>query len=379
MPQVLIFITTCIIQFLIAIEMNLVGPLSPFLAQYYNLKSNQVILLNLGFSAVGILVPFLGIFSDRYGKKKMINIAVILFIIGTIISGLSKTPILFAFGRIFIGIGYYTLSGTNLSYVSEFISYENRGKASGILRIAFGAAVLFTPVYATTLVTKFNNIQSVYLPLTIVAAAALLLLQPLPETKLNTEARFNKQSFIDLLKDKRSLKILVSLIFITVAPTMFLSFLGLNLTNSFQFSQTQVGYVYTLVAIGTLAGISLAAIFTDRIGKLPFSKIAFAIMTLSLWGILFINNNIIYIGLSILFAVGIDGGWTAYQTYASEISTENRGTFMSLFYTMNAVTVFVFSVIGSAMFAIGGFKLTILISAISSVIGFVIVTRLERE
>ncbi len=43
----------------------------------------------------------------------------------------------FALGRIFIGIGYFALSGINLSYLSEFIPYESRGgKASGILRTA---------------------------------------------------------------------------------------------------------------------------------------------------------------------------------------------------------------------------------------------------
>ena len=163
MNQILIFVTTFIIQFVIATEMNLIGPLAPFLSNYFNIGDNYVILFNLGYSAVGILVPYLGIISDRFGKKKMLSAALIMFILGTFIAGNSHNPLHFGLARILIGLGYYSLSGTNLSYVSEFIDYDKRGKASGILRIAFGIAVLFSPLYSATLISKFNNISSVYI------------------------------------------------------------------------------------------------------------------------------------------------------------------------------------------------------------------------
>ena len=114
MNTFLIFLTTFIIQFIIAMEMNLIGPLAPYLAMYFNIRESSVMLFNLGYSAVGIFVPFLGVMADRHGKKKLLSFALTVYIVGTVLAGLANTPILFAFGRIFIGLGYFSLSGTNL-------------------------------------------------------------------------------------------------------------------------------------------------------------------------------------------------------------------------------------------------------------------------
>ncbi len=116
------------------------------------------------------------------GKEKYYDFPIV-FIIGTIVSGLAKIPIIFAVGRIFIGIGYFALSGINLSYLSEFIPYESRGKASGLLRTAFGIAILGSPIYATNLIAKYNHLLSIYLPLTIIGIITLILMIILPETE----------------------------------------------------------------------------------------------------------------------------------------------------------------------------------------------------
>lgn len=379
MNQILIFVTTFIIQFVIATEMNLIGPLAPFLSNYFNIGDNYVILFNLGYSAVGILVPYLGIISDRFGKKKMLSAALIMFILGTFIAGNSHNPLHFGLARILIGLGYYSLSGTNLSYVSEFIDYDKRGKASGILRIAFGIAVLFSPLYSATLISKFNNISSVYIPLTMLGILALILLFFLPETSTDENKKFDKQRFFQLLQEPKNIKIFISIFFITTAPSILLNFLGIYMSSEFGLSQVQIGFVYTLIAIGTLLGIGCSAIFTDRIGKLKFSSFLFSIMVTSLFAIPYINSLPVIIVFCFLFAFGLDGGWTSYQAYATEISPENRGTFMSLFYTVNALTVTFYSIFGSIIYSIGGFKLAVGIATLAAIVGFSLVYKLNKD
>ncbi len=379
MNQILIFVTTFIIQFVIATEMNLIGPLAPFLSNYFNIGDNYVILFNLGYSAVGILVPYLGIISDRFGKKKMLSAALIMFILGTFIAGNSHNPLHFGLARILIGLGYYSLSGTNLSYVSEFIDYDKRGKASGILRIAFGIAVLFSPLYSATLISKFNNISSVYIPLTMLGILALILLLFLPETSTDENKKFDKQRFFQLLQEPKNIKIFISIFFITTAPSILLNFLGIYMSSEFGLSQVQIGFIYTLIAIGTLLGIGCSAIFTDRIGKLKFSSFLFSIMVASLFAIPYINSLPVIIVFCFLFAFGLDGGWTSYQAYATEISPENRGTFMSLFYTVNALTVTFYSIFGSIIYSIGGFKLAVGIATLAAIVGFSLVYKLNKD
>lgn len=378
MDQILMFLTTFIIQFIIATEMNLIAPLAPFLSQYFSIKDSSVILFNLGYSAVGILVPFLGVLADRHGKKRALSLSLIIFMFGTVLASISNTPLLFGLSRIFIGLGYFSLSGTNLSYIAEYISYENRGKASGVLRIAFGIAILTSPIYATTLINKYNNVASVYIPLTILAAIAFLLLFKLPETEKKKNVRINIKDLLGLLKSPKNSKIFLSLFLILTAPLMLMSFFGVYLSNAFKLSQGGIGISYTIIAVGTMVGILFSTLISDKLGKLKTSKILFSIMVLALLPLPYVKSLPLLIGLTTLFAFGLDGGWTAYQAFASEIVPEKRGTFMSLFYTVNALTVTLYSIIGSIIYGIGGFNLAVAIGTLFSALALYIIIKMKN-
>ncbi|MDD2446786.1 MAG: MFS transporter [Tissierellia bacterium] len=378
MNKLLVFITTFIIQFIIAMEMNMLGPLAPFLSQYFNIDDSLVIRFSLGFSAVAILVPFLGVLADRHGKKRLIRFALIIFLLGCIIAAFANSPIAFTFGRIFIGLGYYSLSATLLSYVSEFIDYNNRGKASGLLRIAFGLAAVATPIYASTFISKTNELNSVYLPIAGLGLIALILLIKLPETEINASTKVDKSAFINILKEKKNKMIFASLFFISTSPTLFLNYFSIYLTNEHSLSQSEVGFAYTAIYIGTIIGITFSAIYSDRIGKLKLAKILFAIMAISISSILVFNRLELMIVFASFFAVGLDGGWTTYQAYASEISPNNRAAFMNIFYMVNALTVTFYSIVGSIIYNAGGFRLVILIASIFCAIGLLLVSKLSK-
>ncbi len=375
----LMFFTTFFIQLIIAAEMNLIAPLAPFLSQYFGIRDSSVILFNIGFSLVGLLVPILGVFADKYGKKKSLMVALAFFIVGTLISGFAASPITFALGRILIGIGYFSLSGTNLSYLSEFIDYKDRGKASGLLRVAFGAAILFSPLYAAHMINKYRVLKSVYLPLTIIGVICLLLLFRLPETKKSKEVRIDIKGLVTMLKNPIHYKSLSVVFLILAAPSLLLSFLGIYLSNDFNLGQVQIGYAYTIIALGTVVGIIFAALFTDKIGKEKLSRIFFTIILIALIPIAFVKSMPFIIGSLVVMTIGLDGGWTAYQTLCSEIEPEKRGTFMSLFYTVNAITVTLYSILGPIFYNLGGYKLLVIISIITTLIALKILYSISIE
>lgn len=379
MNTTLMFFTTFIIQFIIAMEMNLIGPLAPYLASYFNIKDSSVMLFNLGYSAVGIFVPFLGVMADRHGKKRILSFALGVYIFGTILAGLANTPILFAFGRIFIGLGYFSLSGTNLSYISEFVSYENRGKASGILRTAFGMAIIIGPLYASKMLQIFSNIAAVYFPLGVLGLIAFLLLFKLPETTKNSNVKLDKTEIFEIIKEPESFKIFLSLLLLLASPSLMLGYLGVYLSNSFNLTQENIGIIYTILALGSTLGIIFSTLFSDKIGKLKLAKIFFIILVLSQLAVPYLSNLIFPIILCTLFTMGLDGGWTAYQTYGSEMQTERRGTFMSIFYTVNALAVTIYSVLGPIIFNAGGFKLAVGVGSVSSALALFVIFKLDKN
>lgn len=376
MNSFLMFVTTFLIQLIVAIEMGVIGPLAPFLASHFEIKDSMVILFHLGYSLVGLLVPFLGVFADKYGKRKSIAISLVLFVFGSIIAAFAKNPFVFAFARIFIGFAYFSLSGTNLSYLSDFISYKNRGKASGLLRTAFGIAILLGPLYATYLVSKYNNLVAIYIPLALIGLLSLALLSRLPETKKYHEVKVDKSEFLSLLKNPIVRKILITVFLFVTAPTFILNYLSIYLANNFNVSQVNIGMAYTLIAVGTITGIIFSGIFTDKIGKYKLSKRFYLIMLLSLVPTPFVNSLPIFILFITLFAFGMDGGWTSYQALGSEIVPEKRGTFMSLFYTVNSITITFYSLVGPIIYNFGGFKLALSIAIISTFSAVFILSKL---
>lgn len=372
METFFIFFTTFFIQLIIAVEMNLVAPLAPYISEYFKIKPSSVVFFNIGFSIVGLLVPILGAFADKYGKKRSIILSLLFFIIGTIISGLAKIPILFAIGRVFIGIGYFALSGINFSYISEFIPYESRGKASGLLRLAFGIAILGSPIYATTLIAKYNNLLSIYLPLTIIGIISLIFMTMLPETEKNNEIKLEIRELISLIKKPINFKALLIAFLFLATPLFLMNFLGIYLSSHFKLNQLKIGYVYTIVAFGTMFGVIFAGLFIDKIGKEKLAKISYSLVFVSLIILLISNSlNLIIVSL-ILMALGLDSGWTAYQTLLSEIEPNKKGIFMSLLYTINAIAVTVFSILGPIFYNIGGYYLLIILAIATNFIGLII-------
>lgn len=377
MKRSYMFLICFFIQYIVATEMAIIGPLSPFLATYFGIDQGMVMLLNLGYSAVGFLVPYLGIFADKYGKKRSLSISLSLFIVGSIIGAISKSAFIYGFARIFIGFAYFSISGANLSYLSEFISYKNRGKASGILRISFSIAILISPVMATYLISKFNHLGVIYIPLAIIALISLIALKGLPETKLQANINLNKSEFLSILKDPNAKKMLITVFLLLTAPTLFLNYLGIYLTNEFSISQVNVGFIYTIIGIGTVLGTFFAGGLSDMIGKFKLSKILFIIVFFAIFPVPYASSIIFVIILSTIFAFGLDGGWTSYQAFGSELIPEKRGTFMSLIYTVNAVTITFYSLFAPFLYKFGGFKFIMGIASISVLIAIFILFKFD--
>lgn len=375
----LMFFTTFLIQLIISMEMNLIGPMAPFLAQYFGIKASSVVLFNIGFSLIGLLVPFLGAFADKYGKKKSLMISLLFYIGGTLISGFTTNPIVFAFGRVFIGIGYFSISGANLSYLSEFVPYKSRGKASGSLRIAFAFAILFSPLYGSFMISKYNNLASIYIPFTVIGIICFLILLTLPETAKNKDAKIHKEELINVLKIPINYKSLSVLFFMLATPSLLLGFLAVYLTSSFSLTQVEIGYAYTIVAVGSTLGITFATFFTDKIGKEKLSRILFTIVLISLIPLAFLKSIYLVVGFLALVTFGLDGGWTSYQTLCSEINPKQRGLFMSLFYATNAFTVTIYSILGPILYNLGGYLLLIIIAIIGTAIALKILYSLSIE
>jgi putative MFS transporter len=97
-------------------------------AQIGTIGTAQIIGLFIG--AIGQ-----GEFTDRWGRKRVYQLSVLLYSLATIAAALAPDPLWLAFGRLIAGIGLGAASPTCFSYVAEYSPKRIRGRAARVAAV----------------------------------------------------------------------------------------------------------------------------------------------------------------------------------------------------------------------------------------------------
>lgn len=270
-----------------------VGILIPVIPQLFaNPLSTDYMLpfgytLNQGYMLLGLLIavypigqfiatPILGQLSDKYGRKKILSIA----LLGTAISYVlfavaiitKNIPLLFA-SRFFDGI-----TGGNISIAQAMIgdvsTPENRAKNFGMLGAAFGLGFIFGPYLGGKLsdpsvISWFTAAVPFYFAAFLAFVNMLSVLFLVPETNKNLRTEdLTWGKSISNIKRAMQMKGMSALFFTNFlffgGFTFFTTFFGVFLINKFSFTQGNIGDFFAYVGIWS--------VFTQAVLTSAFSK-----------------------------------------------------------------------------------------------------------
>ncbi len=385
----------------------------PYIETYFDLSSTQigwvVSSLILG-CIVGVLIA--GAPSDKYGRKKVLSTAALLFVISAFGTALSKEISTFVIFRVLGGFAVGIASMISPMYISEIAPAEHRGKLVSLnqLTIVIGILIAFFSNYLLSGVGE-NNWRWMLVIMAIPAGLFFIAMFFVPEsprwlmvtkqnekalkvlTRINGEknAKEEVETIQKALQDdsKPRLKDLLNTnirkaLFVGICLAILQQITGINSIMYYApmiFKESGLSTsdaILQTVAVGVINLLfTLIAIrFVDKIGRRPLLIYGSMMMAISLLllSIAFFMNwegiwKLIFI-LSFIGAFALSLGPVTWVLIAEIFPNRVRGKAMSVSIVFVWISCFVVSLFFPILCDKIGFGFTFLILSMISVVSF---------
>ena len=268
------------IQFTNIVDFMIMMPMGDILKKELLIGPGAYGLLVSSYGLAAGLSSFLGVFYlDNLDRRKALLWAYTGFMMGTLSSAIIPTTgdvhlnyYLFIGTRVLTGLTGGLLGGLVMSIVGDLIPLERRGKAMGIVTLAFSlAAVLGVPM-ALILVDVFDN--NWHVPFYTVSALSAVIgwmawrIIPPINAHLNRKEAFDPMETVrGVLESKIQRNALLFTVLLVLGQFTVISFLTPYFINNVGLAQGEIKYIYIAGGAATvLSGISIGKA-VDRFGR----------------------------------------------------------------------------------------------------------------
>lgn len=122
-----------------------------------------------------VTVPLYGKLADRQGRKPVLMLGIMLFLLGSLASGLSTSIVLLIVYRAIQGLGAGAMQPIVLTVIGDLYTPEERGRVQGLFSAVWGFAGISGPLLGGAIVelTSWRWIFFINLPFGLIAIAVL--------------------------------------------------------------------------------------------------------------------------------------------------------------------------------------------------------------
>ena len=362
--------------FVVMLGYGILLPTLPYYTERLALKDNlDTDLINFHIGLLTSIYPLFqlifvvvwGKLSDRYGRKPIIIVGLIGFVIMQLLTGLATSLTMLYVARIFGGIFTSSVIPVSNAYLSDITSEKRRTKIMGWSGVAISSGVIFGPVIGgflsqTDIHIKYTigllHLDRFSVPFFFVALLGLIVLLVVMKWLKNT-ARVHKfttrKVSLRFTFTKYFIVLLVLSFVIQFVVTLFETVFSIYGKDELGFNSNQVGIGFMLC--GSIMAV-LQPVFATYGEKFLSTKkqiaLGLLISGLSLIAFPFFNNEFLVYGLIVVFAAGGAMVTPNLLSAVSLISRKNTGRNISIQSSTNSIGQILGPVLGTWLIA-GGF------------------------
>src|SRR4051795_2502893 len=191
-PRVrLIFVALMLVLLLAALDQTIVSTALPTIVGELGGIQHLSWVVTAYLLASTITGPRYGKFGDLYGRKKTLQVAIVIFLIGSLLCGIAQNmPELIAF-RALQGLGAGGLLTTSIAVVGDIIPPRDRGRYQGIFGAVFGVSTVIGPLLGGFFVDNLSWRWIFYVNLPIGGAALAVIAVAFPARSTHVHHRID--------------------------------------------------------------------------------------------------------------------------------------------------------------------------------------------
>lgn len=345
------------VLFLGVSDTQLVPPLLSSIAHEFNVSPGRAGIIVTSYSlAAAVFALIAGPLSDRIGRKKVLAGGLALFTVASYSTQHVTTLGALVIARTLTGFAAGTLSTCALSFAGDHYSYEERGRAMGVLSMAyFLAFVISAP--AGALVAPRWGWQSVFGSLAVLAVATLILvLWKLPASRSHNVAQPLLPNFHRHFGQPDRLAGMAAAFLTSGGLVGFLTYVGAWLINERQVSVDSLALVFAISGVAAVAAAPLSGWLSDHAGKrnvIIWANVllapAFVIVARLEWGLL------LWAGIALLGVAASARQGPLHALTTEIVGPEIRGEYTAVRNAASQIGIAVAAGISAYVFDTAGF------------------------
>jgi len=377
--------------FIIMLGYGILLPTLPFYTERLALKDNldsdsinfHIGLLTSIYPLFQLLfVVFWGKLSDKYGRKPIIIIGLIGFVIMQLLTGLATSLTMLYAARIFGGIFTSSVIPVSNAYLSDITSEKRRTKIMAWSGVAISSGLIFGPVLGGLLsqsnlhleysfgTLHFNQFSVPFIFAAFLGFVVLIIVNKLLKNTTNVNKFASHKINLRFVFSKYFVVLLVLSFVMQFVVTLFETVFSIYGKDELAFNSTQIGIGFMLCGAVMAVLQPVFATYGQKILK-PKQQISLGLLItgLSLVVFPFYSNELYVYAMIIIFATGGAMVTPNLISAVSLVSKENIGRNISIQSSTNSIGQILGPIMGTWLIA-GGFYYPFIISGIVVLLAF---------